>query len=146
MTYWAYLAAKLVLVGLLVWLAGVGLYNWFPRPAPVFYPEPDLFTHDLPFTFAMMIYTLLSFGLVYLTIWDQRGRCRTCLRRLRMPVATGSWGNMLTFGRPQIEYICPYGHGTLKVSELQITGTERPDWQPHQDIWKELAALEETKK
>jgi hypothetical protein len=29
---------------------------------------------------------------------------------------------------------------------LQITGHQEPDWQPHEDIWKELFSLEETKK
>ena len=61
-------------------------------------------------------------GVLYLIIWDQRYRCRVCLRRLRMPIETGSWGRMLQFGRPRIEYICPYGHGTLKEDELQISG------------------------
>ena len=62
-----------------------------------------------------------------------------------MPVLTGSWTAVL-FGAPRTEYICPYGHGTLKVAELQITGRQQPDWQPHEDIWKELESLEETKK
>jgi hypothetical protein len=56
-----------------------------------------------------------------------------------MPVASGSWGNMVTFGRPHTEWICPFGHGTLSVEELQITGSQPADWQPHDDnIWKEL--------
>ena len=55
---------------------------------------------------------------VHLIIWDQRYRCRTCLRRLRMPVSAGSWPNMLLFGQPRTEYICLYGHGTLKVPEF----------------------------
>ena len=57
--------------------------------------------------------------------------CRVCLRRLRMPVETGSWSRMLQFGRPRIEYICPYGHGTLREDELQISGLENPEWKAH---------------
>jgi hypothetical protein len=34
----------------------------------------------------------------------------------------------------------------MSVAELQITGRTGPDWQPHDDIWKELFSLEETKK
>jgi hypothetical protein len=83
--------------------------------------------------------------LVYWIAWDQRYRCRTCLRRLRMPMATGSWKNMMFLGQPRTEYICVYGHGTLKVPELQLTG-EPSDWQPHDDIWKELESLEAGKK
>jgi hypothetical protein len=57
-----------------------------------------------------------------------------------MPVETGSWGQMLELGRPRIEYICPYGHGTLKEEELQISGLENPEWTPHNDLWDELCA------
>ena len=47
---------------------------------------------------------------------------------------------MLFLGRPRIEYICPYGHGTLKLAELQISGLENPEWNPHGEIWDELCA------
>jgi hypothetical protein len=33
------------------------------------------------------------------------------------------------------------------VSDVQITGSTSPDWQPHhEDIWKELEALEASKR
>ncbi|MGP8246086.1 MAG: hypothetical protein ACLQVN_16400 [Bryobacteraceae bacterium] len=88
---------------------------------------------------ALMGWFLLAAGVGYLIVWDQRYRCRTCLRRLRMPVETGSWGQMLQFGRPRIEYICVYGHGTLRAEELQISGREQPEWTPNSDdYWREL--------
>jgi hypothetical protein len=83
---------------------------------------------------------LFCCGLFYLCVWDQRYRCRVCLRRLRMPVETGSWGGMLLLGRPRIEYICPYGHGTLTLAEMQISGLENPEWNPHGEMWDELCA------
>jgi hypothetical protein len=94
----------------------------------------------------MMVFFPFCAGLLYLVIWDQRYRCRTCLRRLRMPVSAGSWPNMLLFGQPRREYICIYGHGTLKVPEVQITGSGASDWEPHEDIWKELESIEAGKK
>jgi hypothetical protein len=100
----------------------------------------------------MMVFFLFCVGLLYLIVWDQRYRCRTCLRRLRMPLHSGSWPNPLLFGQPRTEYICIYGHGTLKVADLQLTSGPGPDWQlaqwePHDgDIWKELAAIEESGK
>jgi hypothetical protein len=127
-----------------------------PKPDPILWeidrqPNPIRWVADQPFgyhlgyTLLVMFLALIGAGLVWLAIWDQRYRCRTCARRLRMPIATGSWTNVL-FSRPRTEYICPFGHGTLKVEELQITGHSGPDWQPHEDMWKELLALEETKK
>jgi hypothetical protein len=144
MRYWGYLAAKLVGVGVVM----VGLWqavSLLPQPE-LFHGVEGPFGRSLGYTLLIMLLWLIAAALFWLAIWDQRYRCRTCARRLRMPIATGSWTNLLQLGRPRIEYICPFGHGTLKVEELQITGHSEPDWQPHEDIWKELLALEESKK
>ena len=61
-----------------------------------------------------------------------------------MPVETGSWSHMLRLGRPAMEYICPYGHGTLNIEELKIAGAIPPDWTEHGDIWSELFAAPTT--
>jgi len=140
MRYWAYLGAKLlsaaaVLYGLLALITDL-----FPAASDP--PEPlvdggQILLYDL----ALLGWFLLCAGVLYIIVWDQRYRCRICLRRLRMPVETGSWGRMLQFGRPRIEYICPYGHGTLKQDEVQISGLENPQWTPHSgDIWDALCA------
>jgi hypothetical protein len=154
MRYWGYLAAKLAAAYAI--LSGVWwvLQRLLPRPEPFSFPMAhrqryyvpfDPLTHDLGYAFATLGFFLFGSGLLWAIVWDQRYRCRTCLRRLRMPVSRGSWTHVL-LGRPQTEYICPYGHGTLKVEELQITGRQPPDWEPHEDIWKELYALEDLKK
>ncbi len=137
MRYWAYFVAKVLVAAtiLLVLRKAIALF---------FFPHA-IFTHDLNYTFAMLALGLLAAGVLWLIVWDQRYRCRTCLRRVRMPVPMGSWTHVLLVGTPRTEYICPYGHGTLKVADLQITG-QNPDWQPHRDIWTELKALEESKK
>lgn len=142
MRYWGYLMAKLAAAAMLMGVLW-SLIRW------VFFRDSgqNPFAHDLGYTSAMMLFFLASAGLLYLIVWDQRYRCRTCLRRLRMPMTAGSWPNMLLFGQPRTEYICLYGHGTLKVPEVQITGPNGPDWEPHdQDIWKELESLEESKR
>jgi hypothetical protein len=147
MRYWAYLAGKLA-------LAGAGLYWLLLRAVALWPANPK---HDplaplgngnawLLCDLTLMGWFLLACGTVYVIVWDQRYRCRTCLRRLRMPVETGSWGRMLQFGRPRIEYICPYGHGTLKEDELQISGRANPEWTPNSDdIWEELSASASSK-
>jgi len=146
MRYWAYLFAKLVAAAGILWGTRRLMAAVMPAPETFMHMRfRDPFVTDLNYTFIMLVFWLFAAGLLWLIVLDQRYRCRTCLRRLRMPVHTGSWTHVL-FGAPKTEYICLYGHGTLKVDELQITGHQNPDWTPNEDIWKELYALEETKR
>ena len=137
MRYWAYLAAKVVVAA--VPLYGlVQLLNWM-------YPVPD---HpkdlgdampELLHTLAMLFCFLICTGVLYVIAWDQRRRCRVCLRKLRMPIVTGSRGFSMLLGRPRIEFICPYGHGTLREDEQ--SGLAAAEWTPHSDnVWDELCA------
>jgi hypothetical protein len=146
MKYWGFLLAKLSGAALLIWAAWLAIALCFPHR--IYFKQYELspFTHDLGYTVAMMIFFSFCTGLLYLVIWDQRYRCRTCLRRLRMPLTAGSWPNMLLIGQPRTEYICIYGHGTLKVPEVQITGAGSSDWEPHEDMWTELESIEAGKK
>src|SRR5262249_34035410 len=108
MRYWAYLAAKVAL--LVVVLKGFHtlLTSLLPKSEPFSFPMAhreryyianDPMAHDLTYTFAMLGFFLLASGLAWLIVWDQRYRCRTCLRWLRMPVSRGSWTHIL-LGRP----------------------------------------------
>jgi hypothetical protein len=144
MKYWLYFAAKLLAAAGIIYGLLEAVARFVPKPkVPTYGPESP-FLHDLFTTFAVLLVWLIGAGLFYAAVWDQRRRCRTCLRHLVMPIATGSWSNMLTFGRPKTEWICPYGHGTLRVSNLQITGSELPDWEPHHDMWQELESYDHT--
>jgi hypothetical protein len=142
MRYWGYLCAKALVAAAVLDGLLMGISRLFPDP----YPNEPLRNGDLKLLciVALMGWFLLAAGTIYLIVWDQRHRCRTCLRRLRMPVATGSWGFMLQLGRPRIEYICAYGHGTLKEEELQISGLDIPEWTAHSDDYlQELSASSE---
>jgi hypothetical protein len=145
MRYWAYLIAKLALATGIVFGFGWLISRILPAPPAFVDGGPFPAHHDLIYSIAMLFQALLAIGLTWLVIWDQRYRCRTCLRRLRMPIQTGSWTHVL-LGAPRTEYICTYGHGTLKVAELQITGHQEPDWEPHEDMWKELFSTEDTRR
>jgi hypothetical protein len=141
MRYWAYFAAKLGAAAAVLYGLPQLLNLLWPQSLNTLSYAPARFVYDLPYTLAVMVWFLFCCGAGYVVIWDQRYRCRACLRRLRMPVETGSWSRMLQFGRPRIEYICPYGHGTLKREEVQILGLETPRWNPHSDdLWEELYA------
>jgi hypothetical protein len=145
MKYWLYLLAKLAGAAAVVCALQFMLVFFYPdQPPPLarFGPPPPLFMHDMLFTFATLGVWLIGAGLFAVILSDHRRRCRTCLRRLIMPIASGSWGHMVVFGRPRTELICPFGHGTLSIEELQITGRQTPDWQPHdENIWKELESF-----
>jgi hypothetical protein len=145
MRYWAYFGGKLgvaaaPLYGLMLLIEKT--FPSLPRPQ-----DPTMAAwaalrgtrQALLCDLSLMLWFLLCAGALYLAIWDQRRRCRVCLRRLRMPIGTGSWGSMLQLGRPRIESICPYGHGTLTEEELQISGLANPEWKAHTgDMWDEL--------
>ncbi len=147
MRYWPYLCAKLGLAGGLVYGLVYAVNRRFPSSIPTRFGRVPIFLHDMAYTFALFGVWLIAAGLIYLVIWDQRRRCRTCLRKLILPRSTGSWGNMLRIGRPKTEWICRYGHGTLHIDELQFTGKHTPDWQRHDDnIWKELESYDEATK
>ena len=141
MRYWAYFAAKLVVAGGALYGLLALVSKFLPKESPDPYSPLGQGTDKLLISVVFMVFFLLCAGILALIILDQRYRCRVCLRRLRMPIETGSWGKMLQLGRPRIEYICPYGHGTLKAEELQISGLANPEWTPHSDdIWDELTA------
>ena len=139
MRYWAFFVSKLFVAAALSFALFTALQRFWPAQQQFAYEYPPRFAHDLGYTLGIGLWFLLSCGMVYAAIWDQRYRCRVCLRRLRMPIETGSWSRMLQFGRPEIEYICTYGHGRLNVAEVQISGSEIPEWTPQTDMWKELA-------
>ena len=148
MKYWGYLSGKLAGSAAVVYALHTVVVRAFP-PTVTWYAGKvrHMFLYDMAYTFSEIGVWLLAAGLLWLTIYDQRRRCRTCLRRLIMPVATGSWGNILRIGRPRTEWICPFGHGTLRIDELHITGKETPDWEPHDDnIWKELESYYQARK
>ncbi|HML17051.1 MAG TPA: hypothetical protein VK419_08490 [Bryobacteraceae bacterium] len=145
MKYWGYLVAKLALAAGILFPLERAIAHAFPPAKPFAQGGPNPLLRDVPLTFAMLFFSLIVAGVLWAIVWDHRYRCRTCLRRLRMPIQTGSWTHVL-LGAPRTEYICPYGHGTLRVDQLQITGLHEAEWQPHDDMWKELASLEETEK
>jgi hypothetical protein len=144
--YWAFLAVKLVAATIVAALV-LRVLNYFWLPAtPWFHLNRAQFGRDLGYSTLVMVWFLFSYGLFYLAVWDQRSRCRTCLRRLVMPVESGSWSSMLQFGRPQLEYICAWGHGRLNVEELEFPGKVDPEWTEQGDMWAELYAAADADK
>jgi hypothetical protein len=140
MKYWGFLAAKLAAIAGIIGAGWWGLNAVWPEPDVFLRQRLEPFARDLWYTTAVMVLWLAAVGLVYLAVLDQRYRCRTCLRRLRMPQTSGGW-NQALLGPPRTDYICPYGHGTLRVPDLRISGSAEGNWEPIDDMWKELEDL-----
>ena len=99
-------------------------------------PGGVLGTH-LQYSFAVLGVDLLLFVAGYFLWLDQRFRCRTCLRRLRMPLATGSFGRATLFAPPRLEWICPYGHGMMSEPGAHLNTPEGAQWVKNDDnFWK----------
>ena len=148
MRYWGILVAKLAVAAGVLYPLWIWLHVIYTPSSPLIvrFKHPP-FLHDLNWTGMVLLFFLLTQGVLFLIVWDQRYRCRTCGRRLRMPVLTGRYAQMLLYGQPKLEYICTYGHGTLKVPELHIGGNQPSDWQRHDDdMWKELYSYDEPRK
>ncbi|MBX5494349.1 MAG: hypothetical protein IRZ15_03345 [Bryobacteraceae bacterium] len=145
MRYWLYLAGKLAVASGFMFGVWQGLVRWLPEPEPFLSYRVSRFGQDPLWTFVILFFTLASLGLLALILLDQRYRCRTCLRRLRMPLTSGSWPSSFLVGIPKTEYICPYGHGSLRVPELHISGLQPPVWKPNDDLWTQLRKLEENR-
>ena len=101
MKYWAYFGAKLVAVVLFLCAVWDGMFRLLPEPEPFLRYRVSRMGQDLAWTTLILLYFLFGIGLVYVAIWDQRMRCRSCLRRLRMPLETGSWSRATLLSPPQ---------------------------------------------
>ena len=54
-----------------------------------------------------------------------------------MPVAIGYWSKATLFAPPQLEWICPFGHGTMRQSEVHLSGIQLDQWVENDaDFWK----------
>jgi len=128
--YWWFLASKLVLVLILLpvlWLEATFVVREF-LPNPV-----------LRFVVGGLVPGLLFVALLACSlIWcfsDQRRRCPVCLRRLALPVNTGSWSSV--FEPASTELLCEEGHGSLILPE---------NMQGPSEHWTELPSHEPPRK
>ena len=128
MKWWCLLAAKLALLaalhlGFILWING-------------FFPKAVVGLH-LGYSFAVFGADLFIFVIGYALWLDQKYRCRNCLSRLRMPLAKGNWSHATLFAPPTLEWICPFGHGTMLEDEGHLSSGEPDHWMENDaDFWK----------
>lgn len=137
--YWGYFAAKILVIGGFMWLLWSVLKATLPEPDYFLRHRVAPFAQDLTWTLIILVYCLFGAGLVWLAVADQRQRCKVCLRRLRMPVERGNWSLTVILSPPEMERICPYGHGTLAEPQAHLSTSQDAVWTEHDDdIWREL--------
>lgn len=145
MRFWLWLLLKLAAIGATV----LGL--WFvvlrllpPHPGGLLRNSPRLGV-DLGYTLAVFLLGLAAAGLLAACAWDQRYRCRTCGRRLRMPSASGILSSVMLGGTPNTEYICTFGHGKLEVPDVH-TSYRPAKWTRYESIWDDWRRAEQRTK
>ncbi|HUX67224.1 MAG TPA: hypothetical protein VMV31_07030 [Terriglobales bacterium] len=126
--YWLYALATVACLGwLLLALCGYLVVYWPTASAPAV-------------VLTLLGYLLLSLAGLRGCLQDQRYRCRTCLRRLRMPRGQGTLGGIL-LAAPATEYLCPHGHGKLLVPARPRQPHPEPAWRFAADWWQELTTI-----
>lgn len=141
MRYWAWFAAKLAVIFGFVAAVWAGTETLLPaHPGGLLSSGPRLGI-DLPYTFAAFLLGLVAAGLLAICAWDQRYRCRTCARRLRMPQTEGVYSSVMLGGVPHTEYICTFGHGKLYVPDVHTT-YHPAKWTCFDSLWEDLLNAE----
>ncbi|MCC7174768.1 MAG: ABC transporter permease [Bryobacterales bacterium] len=132
--YWAFFPLKTFLLLALMTVAGAELAA---RNALAL--QASKFVVSLVVDWASVLVTVL---VVRWAILDQSRRCPVCLRRLALPVSSGSWGSSI-FEPATTELLCDQGHGSLWYGEAPTTLGEIRRWIKLEDSWRELLGRED---
>jgi MacB-like periplasmic core domain len=93
----------------------------------------DLATEPL----STWLFLIASMGVLSWSIYDQRRRCRVCLRRLGMAAHVGCPGCLL-LNWAGTELVCIEGHGMLHVPEMTSSWQDAEQWTTLDESWMEL--------
>jgi len=114
------------LVALIAWLSVHWTANWIAGSAYLLSDEYSIWL------FLPMAIVALSWS-----IRDQQRRCRTCLRRLELPVEIGRTGSVL-LNWAGTEMVCPRGHGILYLPESPANSLDQGRWSTLDESWQSL--------
>ena len=132
--YWAFFPVKALLLLSLMAVVGAELAA---RNSLAL--QPSKFAVGLLIDWASVLATLL---VLRWAILDQSRRCPVCLRRLALPVSSGSWSSSL-FEPATTELLCDQGHGSLWYGESPSTLGAIRRWITLEDSWRELLTPED---
>ena len=87
--------------------------------------------------FSIWLFLPMAIAALSWSVRDQQQRCRTCLRRLEMPVEIGRTGSVL-LNWAGTEMVCSQGHGVLYLPESPANALERDRWNTLDESWSSL--------
>ena len=77
---------------------------------------------------SMWVFLVLAIGALSWAVYDQRRRCRVCLRRLGLSVHVGCPGYTLLDCWAATELVCARGHGMLYMPDSEASWLEGDQW------------------
>jgi hypothetical protein len=98
-------------------------------------------TRPLADEYALWLFLPLAIVVLSWAVRDQQWRCRTCLRRLELPVEIGRTGSVL-LNWAGTEMVCPQGHGVLYFPESSSNALDQDRWNKLDDSWQSLFGKE----
>ncbi len=131
--YWLFFAAKVVV---LLAVAAAAEAELAARNALNLYPSRFLFGLLIDWASVLAALFILRWAML-----DQARRCPVCVRRLGVPVTSGSWSSAL-LEPATTEMLCDEGHGALNVADARSPFGEIRRWIAMEDSWRELLASE----
>jgi hypothetical protein len=87
--------------------------------------------------FAIWVFLPLAVAALSWSVRDQQQRCRTCLRRLELPVEIGRTGSVL-LNWAGTEMVCSQGHGVLYLPDSPANSLDRDRWSNLDESWSSL--------
>jgi hypothetical protein len=87
--------------------------------------------------FSVWAFLPLAIAALSWSVRDQQNRCRTCLRRLELPVEIGRTGSVL-LNWAGTEMVCSQGHGVLYLPDSPANSLDRDRWNNLDESWSSL--------
>ena len=86
---------------------------------------------------SIWLFLPLAIAALSWSVRDQQGRCRTCLRRLELPIDIGRTGSVL-LNWAGTEMVCSQGHGVLYLPDSPANALDRDRWSNLDESWSSL--------
>lgn len=119
--WWGFFTAKALLSLMIVFVAALEVTHYVSvLLTGAVQPMSDIAS--------MWVFLLLASGALSWTIYDQRRRCRVCLRRLGLSVHVGCPGYTLLDCWAATELVCSQGHGMLYMPDTDASWLEGDQW------------------